>query len=294
MDKLSQPDQLKSLFSNVDNLDLLLTLNGCCFTVNQSLKSVITAAVKNKTFAGELDSDYAQSAAFLQSALCKELCACYGDKLFVILDLKSKATSPKSSDDSEEDYRKMVNKYNKAIEDKEKLDKIIYQAFINLSEHIQFQMNTLNRLMKDLDSKSFSADEFKQLTEALNNFFARDASLLRSIMLFSLTFCSFEVEVIWLDEIAEGLKHTTSAINSALLNLKRLCQQIAPDLLSSSDGLIAYLQNVLRQVCYTIGKIANRLILGASSHENELSKMVVLSGGIESRFIPGLKDETKL
>lgn len=188
----------------------------------------------------------------------------------------------------------MVNKYEKAVEDKEKLDKIIYQAFINLSEHIQFQMNTLTRLMKDLDSKSFSADEFKQMTEALKNFFARDASLLRSIMLFSLTFSSFEVEVTWLDEIAEGLKHTTSAINSALLNLKRLCQQIAPDLISSSDGLIVYLQNVLRQVCYTIGKVANRLILSTSSNESELSKMVVLSGGIESRFIPGLKEETKL
>ena len=121
------------------------------------------------------------------------------------------------SQELDEEQLKKVNKYNKAVENKDKLDKILYQAFINLSEHIQFQMNTLNRALKELDASNFTAEEFKSLTESFYNFFARDAALLRSIIFFSITFCSYDVEIMWLDEIAEGLKHATQAINSALL-----------------------------------------------------------------------------
>jgi len=93
-------------------------------------------------------------------------------------------------------------------------------------------MNTLNRALKELDMSKFNAEEFTLFTKALLNFFSRDASLLRSIMFFSLTFCSFQVEVTWVDEISEGLKQATSAINSTLLNLQRLCSEISPDLLT--------------------------------------------------------------
>ena len=39
-------------------------------------------------------------------------------------------------------------------------------------------------------------------------------------MMFCLFFTTYNVDVTWLDEIAEGLKNATTAINSALLNLR--------------------------------------------------------------------------
>ena len=45
---------------------------------------------------------------------------------------------------TDEEYNKCVSSYNNAIEGVKNLDKIVYQAFINISEHIKFQMNQLS------------------------------------------------------------------------------------------------------------------------------------------------------
>jgi hypothetical protein len=47
----------------------------------------------------------------------------------------------------------------------------------------------------------------------------RDNSLLSSVTLFALAFSSFEVEITWLDEISEGLKHIMNAINKIIVGL---------------------------------------------------------------------------
>jgi hypothetical protein len=47
----------------------------------------------------------------------------------------------------------------------------------------------------------------------------RDNSLLSSVTLFALAFSSFEVEITWLDEISEGLKHIMIAINKIIVGL---------------------------------------------------------------------------
>ena len=139
MDKLADENNAKSLFSskNIDELkNFLETLNDCCFQVNQSLKQVITKAVTQKEFASELDTEFAQSAAKLQSTLSKELCGAYGDKVFMIIEHKAKATNKKGEDMTDSEYTSIVNSYESAVEDKDKLDQILYQAFINMSEHI--------------------------------------------------------------------------------------------------------------------------------------------------------------
>ena len=113
-------------------------------------------------------------------------------------------------------------------------------------------------------------------------------------MLFSLFFTAFEVDVTWLDEIAEGLRHATAAINNALLSVKSIRLESDPMLTLDDDELVVYLQNVLRQISYTIGWVAGRLIQQKQDENDELSKLNVLQGGIENRFIPDLSQPTKI
>lgn len=39
---------------------------------------------------------------------------------------------------NEEEWNKIQNKYNGAVENLKNLDQYLYQAFINISEHIKF------------------------------------------------------------------------------------------------------------------------------------------------------------
>ena len=124
--------------------------------------------------------------------------------------------------------------------------------------------------------------------------FSRDASILRSSMLFSLFFASFEVDVTWLDEIAEGLKNVLAAVNATLLNIKGIRLDSSPLHSLEDNGFVVYLQNVLRQISYTTGWVAGRLIQHRQAEDETLSKLNILQGGIENRFIPGLSEATKV
>ena len=113
-------------------------------------------------------------------------------------------------------------------------------------------------------------------------------------MLFSLFFASFEVDVTWLDEIAEGLKHVLTAVNATLLNIKSIRLEASPLHTLEGSGFVIYLQNVLRQISYTTGWVAGRLIQHKKEEDETLSKLNILQGGIENRFIPGLSEATKI
>ena len=65
-------------------------------------------------------------------------------------------------------------------------------------------------------------------------------------MLFCLTFTSFSVDVTWLDEIAEGLKHVTTAVNGAILNIKGKRLESNPEHSLEGDNFVVYLESVLR------------------------------------------------
>ena len=113
-------------------------------------------------------------------------------------------------------------------------------------------------------------------------------------MLFGLFFASFEVDVTWLDEIAEGLKHVLTAVNATLLNIKSIRLEASPLHTLDDNGFVIYLQNVLRQISYTTGWVAGRLIQHKKEEDETLSKLNILQGGIENRFIPGLSEATKI
>jgi hypothetical protein len=95
----------------------------------------------------------------------------------------------------------------------------LFTAFINISEHLKFQMNHLNQSIDEMQTSQWTEEELKNFTDFLRKIFSNESSILRSTILFSLFFSSFEVDVTWLDEIAEGLKHTTTSLNNAILNL---------------------------------------------------------------------------
>ena len=80
-------------------------------------------------------------------------------------------------------------------------------------------MTSLNQLIDEAHTSQWSEEDLKNFTDFLKKIFSKETSILRSTILFSLFLSSFEVNVTWLDEIAEGLKHTTTSLNSAILNL---------------------------------------------------------------------------
>ena len=95
--------------------------------------------------------------------ICQELCAAYGDQLWNIREYKDKATSPKPDSMTDEEYNKAVNSYNGAIEGVKNLDKLVYQAFINISEHIKFQMNQLSTMIEGIDTSTWTVSDLENL-----------------------------------------------------------------------------------------------------------------------------------
>ena len=127
MEALSNKDTLHALFAESSDLsNLTITLNSCCFTVNKSIKSLLTAAIKEKKLSIELDSEFAQAAASFQSEVIKELCASYADQMYIMQDLKNKVqgSKPESMEDSE--WNKMKNQYENAVSTHAAMDKIVY------------------------------------------------------------------------------------------------------------------------------------------------------------------------
>ena len=226
--------------------------------------------------------------------LCKELCASYGDQLVAILENKEKAEGSKPDKMEEEEWNKIQSTYNRALQVQKNIEGILYHAFINISEHLKFQMNQLSQLIEEAQTSQWTEEDLKNFTDFLKKIFSKESSILRSAALFSLFFCSFEVDVTWLDEIAEGLKHTTTSLNNAILNLQSIQLAANPDFNVDDNKFVIYLQKVLRQISYTIGWVAGRLIQRKQDKDETLSKLNVLQGGIEDRFIPGLSDRTKV
>ena len=166
---------------------------------------------------------------------------------------------------NETDWNKITSKYTQAIESKKALDNIIHHAFINVSEHIKFQMGQLTQLVEELDVTKWTEEELQSMSNCLKTIFSRDASIFRSSLFFSLFFASYQVDVTWLDEIAEALKHTTSAVNNAILSIASICKSGSGEanegsFQGESSSIVTYMRRCLRHLTYTIGWVAGRLI----------------------------------
>ena len=92
-----------------------------------------------------------------------------------------------------------------------------------------------------ISNKPWSVSDLDNVLDCCKTLFSRESSILRSSMLFSLFFTSFEVDVTWLDEIAEGLKQVLTAINAAVLEIKGIHLEADPHHSLEENSLVVYL-----------------------------------------------------
>ena len=110
-------------------------------------------------------------------------------------------------------------------------------------------------------------------------------------------FCTYNVDITWLDEIAEGIKNVATQLSNFTIFTQNLPVKIKKSF-RLQDPASKFLCESLRQITYTIGVITQRLIKSEDGDSENavlrsLTKLNLLHGGIEDRFIPSLTDETK-
>ena len=148
-----------------------------------------------------------------------------------------------------------------------------------------------------LDLNSWSDSELKDLFSYLEKVLSDENCLLRSIKKFCLMFCTYNVDITWLDEIAEGIKNVATLLSDFTVFSQNLPAKTKKSF-RLQDPTTKFLNESLRQITYTVGVITQRLIK-AEDGESEsavlksLSKLNLLHGGVEDRFIPSLTDGTK-
>ena len=110
-----------------------------------------------------------------------------------------------------------------------------------------------------------------------------------------------EVEISKLDEISKGLKIIITAMNAYFLFIKSLDPILyGKASLAKTTERIEY---ILRMACYTLGIVSNKLITSDDKEKEEeesatksridFTKLIILQGGLENRFIPELSSGTK-
>lgn len=68
--QLAERKELKKLFSKTDGLEhVLTTVNGCCFSINQSLKKLFASSIKSKEYQSDKLTEFDHAVARLQSSL---------------------------------------------------------------------------------------------------------------------------------------------------------------------------------------------------------------------------------
>lgn len=104
-------------------------------------------------------------------------------------------------------------------------------------------MGQLNLIVDELHAQTsqWTEDDLKNLSDFLKKIFSDPNSILRSGMFFSLFFSSFESDITWLDEIAEGLKHMTTVLNNSLLNLINIQLDSNPDFSLEDNKFVVFL-----------------------------------------------------
>ena len=122
-----------------------------------------------------------------------------------------------------------------------------------------------------------------------------ERSTVRLSLMFSLTVCSFKSDILWLDECAEALRNCAEGFDSYLL-MKQNMLPAHRKSLEEHDIFHTLIESRQRMICYAIGVITYRLVQlnkDESDDKRNLSKLNILQGSIEPRFIPSLSVETK-
>ena len=133
--------------------------------------------------------------------------------------------------------------------------------------------------------------------------FASSESHSKNARLMAWYFNFIELEVTWLDEVAEGLKNIINASN----RFRNFFDGLPVELLWKGKTVSAWhsIVETMRQACYTLGRTAHQLIAPKDDEAKEeeqkekkgpkidFTKLTMLQGGLERRFIPELSDKTK-
>ena len=175
------------------------------------------------------------------------------------------------------------------------MEEALFQTFIIVSEHLKFQMNLLASQIDSLDFKGWTRIEVDDFNKFLVSIFERNNSVFGSFMSMALNLTTFNLKQFWLDEVAEGLRNATNSINHAVIacfnNFK--CGENNNENWLDQNYLQTFLGYRLRILSNIMGMIAHRLIKIEEKGQSELSKLSILQGGLENRFIPVLTETTK-
>ena len=104
-----------------------------------------------------------------------------------------------------------------------------------------------------------------------------------------------KAEVIWLDEIAEALRNCVEGLGYYKIMRSNWTMQGRMKFYPH-DQMNTLVEESMRAFNYTIGVVSYRLMVLNKDEDDDmkkLSKLNILQGGIEPRFIPSLSQETK-
>ena len=188
----------------------------------------------------------------------------------------------------------------------------IFAVFIKLCQTYADQINQIVGHLKTKQSGSTDSDF--DLVEELDRIAihldrgsesqsgeTESSSLQKNVMLMLWYFDFIEVEISKLDDISQGLKIIITAMNAYFLFIKSLDPILKGK--ASLANITKKIEYVLRMACYTLGIVSNKLITSDDKEKEEeesatksridFTKLIILQGGLENRFIPELSKGTK-
>ena len=118
-----------------------------------------------------------------------------------------------------------LGKLTKAQERVKVLDGILYQTFIDISEHFKIQLNFALGEIEKIDWEGWTEEHGIALFKFLEGLFSDENSILRCVQMFNLMVLGFKPDITWLDEIAEALKNAVTSLDNCITYSKYLMPQ---------------------------------------------------------------------
>lgn len=182
------------------------------------------------------------------------------------------------------------------------LEPIFYETFIQVSTYFKEQMFLLTeqfwaKSIQEWDSESDWKECYDKLLKLINGENGEN-NLARVLTELALGVSSYIPNVTWLDEISEAIKNCIIGSNHFIAMCHNYPTSVV-DKLMACNTVVPYLVNFQRHMNYALGNVACQLIQRNYGEENDdekaesLSKLNILQGGIEKRYIPVLSDMTK-
>lgn len=173
---------------------------------------------------------------------------------------------------------------------------MLYETYILISQRFKSLITDITQQIQTEKVYEWEdTEQIKSFYSFISVLFNAEKSIPRITLMYNIMMNAHKPDVIWLDEISEALKNTAEGLNAYLVMNQNLPLKVQARI-SKIDSYGVIVRESLRAISYTIGVVAYRLILlseDESQDKKKLSKLNILQGGIEGRFIPSLSQETK-